>query len=37
MERLVEKLFAVLFIILTTVNKLFSYTRLFENIYTRIA
>ena len=33
MERLVEKWFTDLFIILTTLNKLFSYTHLFENIY----
>ena len=34
---LVGKWFAVLFVILTTVNKLFSFTHLFKNIYKHIA
>ena len=37
MEGIVEKWFAILFVILTTVNKLFSYTHLFKNIYKHIA
>ena len=37
MERLVEKLFAVLLGIFPTLNKLFSYTHLFENIHKHIA
>ena len=37
MEGLVEKLFAILFVILTTVNQLFSYTHLIENIYNHVA
>ena len=37
MERIVEKWFAVLFIILTTVNKLISNTHLFESIYKHIS
>ena len=37
MERLVDKWIAFLFIILTTVNKLFGCTHLFKNIYKHIA
>ena len=37
MERLVEQWIAVLFVILTTVNKLFGCTHLFKNIYKHIA
>ena len=37
MERFVEQLIAVLFVILNTVNKLFDCTHLFKNIYKHIA
>ena len=37
MEMLVEQWIAVLFVILTTVNKLFGGTQLFKNIYKHIA